>query len=415
MARGHGVVADLDRRRKISRGIHPLLGQLLDLQRDHRRRRLRAGIEPREILRDEGLRLHRIEVADDDADEIAGAVVGVPVILSLLERVAVQVARPADHRPRIAARRPEHRVELLLEAARRRAVGAEPPFLVHDVALGIKLAKDAVVKPVALHPGPELELVGGHRDEVAGEVVAGEGIHAAATGLRVDLVKLVLHDRGSVGAAGAAALLGLDEGIELAAEHAQLLGVVGGIPCVVDLAAIQTLILLCPDQPVDLVADRLLLGPILRILGGIAGADGVGALEHHVLEEVADAGDARSFVDAPHLRHPAGADDIRLVAPRHEQKLHAVGQGKLLDGHLLGQDGRRGGRGGQHEKETAGEAAQHGLVPGVSGNLFIPLARGQRPLHEGEHDLEHNQAHDRPLDPQGAAVLHQIERRLGCS
>ena len=341
MAGGHRVVADLDGRRHVPLGVHPLLGDLVDLQCHDRRRRLRARIEPREIPGDERLRRHGIEVAHHDAKQVAGTVVDVPVIHRLVEGVAVQVARPADDRPRIAARLPKHGVELFLEAARGCAVGAEPPLFVHHIPLGVKLAKHAVVEPVALHPGPELQLVGRHGDEVAGEVVAGEGVHAAAAGLGVDLIELVLDDRGRLGPSLAAALLGTDQRVEPTTEHPQFLRVVGGIPGIGDLAPLETFVLLRPDDAVDLVADGLLFGAILRVAIGVTGADRVGPLEHHVFEEVADAGDAGPLIDAPHPRHPARTDDVGLITPRHEQKPHTVVELELLDRDLLRQCRRR--------------------------------------------------------------------------
>ena len=158
---------------------------------------------------------------------------------------------------------------------------------------------------------------------------------SAATGPRVDLVELILDDRGRLGTTVAAALLGANQRIEPAPQHPQLLRVVGWIPGVGDLAAFQPVILLRPDDPVDLVPDGLLFGAILRVTLGIAGADRVGALEHHVFEEVADTGDAGPLIDAPHPGDPAGTDDVGLVATRHEQKPHAVVEREFLDGDLL--------------------------------------------------------------------------------
>ena len=65
----------------------------------------------------------------------------------------------------------------------------------HHIALAVELAEHAVVEAIALHPSPQLKLIAGHIDEVEGEVVAREGIHASAAGCRVDLVKLILDDR----------------------------------------------------------------------------------------------------------------------------------------------------------------------------------------------------------------------------
>ena len=48
------------------------IGELLDLERHHRRRLPGAGVEPREILLDQAAGLPWIEVADEDPDEVAG-------------------------------------------------------------------------------------------------------------------------------------------------------------------------------------------------------------------------------------------------------------------------------------------------------------------------------------------------------
>ena len=239
----------------------------------------------------------------------------------------------------------------------------------HDVAFRVKLAKHAVVEPVALHPGPELELVRRHGDEVAGEVVRREGVHAAAAGLRVDLIELVFDDRAGLRAAVSSSLLGPDQRVELPAEHAEFLGIVRRVPWVVDLATKKAVVLPRPDGPVDLVADRLLLGAVGRVFRGILGADRVGALEHHVLEEMADAGDARPLIHAPDPGDPAGGDRVGLVGPRHEQELHAVGERELLHRDLL-----RVGRDGEQEGDTqAGERGNaHDTDPGGGGGAFIP-------------------------------------------
>ena len=203
--------------------------------------------------------------------------------------------------------------------------------------------------------------------------MAGEGIHAAAAGLGVDLIELVLDDRGRLGPSLAAALLGTDQRVEPTAEHPQFLRVVGGIPGIGDLAPLETFVLLRPDDAVDFVADSLLFGAILRVAIGVTGADRVGPLEHHVFEEVADAGDAGPLIDAPHPRHPARTDDVGLVSPRHEQKPHAVVELEFLHRHLLRMRlGKRGQQnaGCQQEGSDQGDAtgaSEHGLAPDGGG------------------------------------------------
>jgi hypothetical protein len=119
----------------------------------------------------------------------------------------------------------------------------------------------------------------------------------------------------------------------------------------------------------------IVLGTIPIVAAGLAGADRVGALEHHVFEEVADAGDPRPLVHAAHAGDPAGADDVGLVVAGHEQKLHAVGEGELLNLHLLG-----AGRGGERQKQGDGEReAEQAGIPGVSSRLYPSPALGGDP------------------------------------
>ena len=89
-----------------------------------------------------------------------------------------------------------------------------------------------------------------------------------------------------------------------------------------------------------LIADAFLGGNDLQVFLVILGADGGRSLEHHVLEEVSDAGDAQAFIRAAGMRHPP-ARDGRLVVPLDQQQPHAVGQGFLDHRHLLGRQRQR--------------------------------------------------------------------------
>ena len=55
----------------------------------------------------------------------------------------------------------------------------------------------------------------------------------------------------------------------------------------------------------------------------VGGADGLAAFEHHVLEEMADAGNAWPFVGGADMSDPPGADGGQLGALDHE-KIHPV-------------------------------------------------------------------------------------------
>jgi hypothetical protein len=95
---------------------------------------------------------------------------------------------------------------------------------------------------------------------------------------------------------------------------------------------------LAPPQPLPQqahlgahgLAQLLLLGDQPEIGGEVLGPQDVGALEHHVFEEVGEAGDAGPFVDRAQVSHPAGGDGGGVVA-LHQESPHAVGQGVLPD------------------------------------------------------------------------------------
>ena len=77
----------------------------------------------------------------------------------------------------------------------------------------------------------------------------------------------------------------------------------------------------------DLVENRLFRGVV-------GGAERLGPLEEHVLQQVGKPALVASLVHAPHLEADPGGDGRRGVA-RHHQELHAVFQGIFL--HLVRQ------------------------------------------------------------------------------
>ena len=225
-------------------------------------------------------------------------------------------------------RLPEHGIEELVEPARGSRFGAKPPLFVHDVALGVELAEHGPEKPLRFHPEPELELVRGHGDEVDGDVVARERVHPGSAGFGVDLVELVLdHDRPLL----------LDELVETTLELDEFSRTCVGAERVVDLAEAVTLSLAAVDFA-DLFLELFLLFDDPSILDEVRRADGVAALEHHVLEKMAHAGNARTFVCGAGVSDPTGADGRELGALHHEN-VHAVCELERLDrnlGDLLG-------------------------------------------------------------------------------
>ena len=94
------------------------------------------------------------------------------------------------------------------------------------------------------------------------------------------------------------------------------------------------------EQPcllhIQLSLDRVELGDDVEVLADVRGADGVRALEHHVLEEMRDSGDAGTFVDRPHSSDPPGRD-IRIAGTGYQQDLESVLELVLDDRNFLGQ------------------------------------------------------------------------------
>ena len=301
----HGVVADDDLRVRLGVGVHALLAHLRHLARARLRRGPVAPRQAAEVALGQRLRLVGVEVADEGRGEVVGRVVQVEERQRLGAGDALDVARPADHRPTVGGRLPEQRVELLFELAGRGAVGAQPPLLVDDVALGVELAEHRVHEPVRLHPEPQLELVGGDVHEVEGEVVARARVHPRGALPRVDPAEVLLDDQ---------LLLLREEVLEPVHQRPVALGAVGGVGRVPD-----------APQPLGLEEGRLLdpqgrlhlveLGDDLQILLDVPGADGRGALEHHVFEEVCDPGDAGPLVDRSDLGHPTRRH-VRVPRPR---------------------------------------------------------------------------------------------------
>jgi len=215
---------------------------------------------------------------------------------------------------------PEHGGELLVEFAQRRRLRAKTAFLENDVALRVELSEDRVEQTVRLHPRPQLELVLGQAHEVHGPVLVGRRVQEFAPVFRVDLVHLILDD--------VLALL-QNQRIELRLELLVPRGLGRRVVHARDLAATEPVAHL-RHLVAHVVSHLLLLVDELQVEGDVLGADDVGALEHHVLKEVRDAGDARPFVRRADASHPAGGDGRRIV-PLVEQPLHSVRQSPLFD------------------------------------------------------------------------------------
>ena len=85
------------------------------------------------------------------------------------------------------------------------------------------------------------------------------------------------------------------------------------------------------------------------VFGGIARTNRVGPLEHHVLEQVGDAGDARPFIHRSNSRHPTGRDISRSFS-RKQQNPHPIVERLFLHRQLLGNgNGRQNWEGYQSD------------------------------------------------------------------
>ena len=236
---------------------------------------------------------------------------------------------------------PEHRVERLVQQPERRRIRPHPALLEHHVALGIKFAAHRIQQAVGLQPHPEFDLVRRHVAEINRHILGRERVHAGRAVGGIHFVEFVLHLH--------RALSG-DEVVELLFQFAPARCLVLRLLPVVNLTAppgraeldllgahFFTHLLLCIDD--------------LQILRVILRADGLGALEHHVLEQMRDARAAGLLIRAADVRHPA-AGDGRLVMPLDEEEVEAVGKGLFHDGNFLRahRQGERG-HGKQNERE----------------------------------------------------------------
>ena len=321
---GHRMVAQPHLRLGLGIAGHLFFRQLLDFDRAHRRRRFGAPLKPAEIFFRQLPGLLRFKVAHQAGGEVVRGVIDSVERHRLLSGDPLHVARPADHRPAVGGGAPEESVELLLEFTRGGALHSQPALLADHVPFGVELAEDRVQEPVGLHPEPQLELVGRYVHEVDREIVGGSGVHSGGAVTLVDLVELVLDDVG---------LLGLEELLEF---FSQLL-VVGGadlrVARVGDLAYAQPagerlLFLL------HLALDGIEPGESLQVLVDVGGAYRAGPLEHHVLEEVGDAGDPGALIYRTDLGDPAGRDVGVAPAGNHEH-LQAVLECMYFDVDVL--------------------------------------------------------------------------------
>ena len=186
---------------------------------------------------------------------------------------------------------------------------------------------------LGLHPHPQLKLVGGHIDEIGRHILGGEGVHARAARPAVNPVELILDQY--------VALLS-DEPVEVLLQLAIPRGLVLRLKQVVN-GAVAILHAHLAFFQAHFIAHAFLRGDDFQVLLIVLSADGGRPLEHHVLEEVRNAGDAEAFVGAPDVRHPA-ARDGRFIVPFDQQKPHPIAEILLDDGDFLRRQWQRPGQ-----------------------------------------------------------------------
>src|SRR5678815_2632766 len=77
--------------------------------------------------------------------------------------------------------------------ARDEWLAARKALLEHHISLGVKFTKHRSKQTLRFHPHPKLQFIGGHGNEISGEVGGRESVHARSTSRSVDAIKLVLH------------------------------------------------------------------------------------------------------------------------------------------------------------------------------------------------------------------------------
>ena len=265
----------------------------------------------------------------------------------------------------------------------------------HHIAFAIKLAENAVIQAVAFHPAPEFKLITWDCDEIECQVVRSECVHSTSATLCINLIEFVFDDRTNLflirfersdlcfdlfGFLRAicrlcidlsqfcfqcrkrsrvdSALLTVHRSLEVRSHLRQCWRVIGGIPRIINFSQKKPLILSGPHILIHRIPKRLLLGTEFSILLRVAGSDCVGPFEHHVLEEVRNACNARAFVGAADFGKPASRNSVWLVGPRDENKFHPVFKGEYLRGQLL-RLSRKCGQSSSGECENSSEGQFH--------------------------------------------------------
>ena len=297
-----------------------------------------------EVFLHDGHGLVRVDVADDGRDGVVRGIEGLEVFEHFLPRHVVQIASPADDRVAIGVRLKGRGVEDLPEQAARTGVGPHAPLLVHHVPFRIEFAEDGVGKAVRLQKGPHLQLIGGQLDEVLGGVTAGGSIQMSPAQPLVGLPEFILDDVFPLLPQGVGhrlielsdprfvfvliiLILGLILGRIPGYIHGRSGGLILGLIRLLKSGAVFAA--LAVELPINAV-DLLHPG---NLCWEVSGSVNFGSFEHHVFQQMRNAGPPLRIIDAPHAETKIERNGGRVV-PFDHQNLHAVFEGPLDDVEL---------------------------------------------------------------------------------
>ena len=124
----------------------------------------------------------RANVSRDDQDRVVGDIVGIVERAQLGPVDTGDVRHPPDDGPAIGVRLERERAHRLVDQPVQVVLRARPALLHHDLPLGVDRGgvEQEMPHPVRLEPEHEVELVGRDVRVVAGQVLRGVGIVAAA-------------------------------------------------------------------------------------------------------------------------------------------------------------------------------------------------------------------------------------------
>ena len=322
-----------------------------------RRRRIARG-QRAEVLLGPRLDLVRFNVSHYGHHGVAGTVVSPEVLSYLSPGQGRQVGCVSGDGNPVWMDLERGGEESVLEHAAGARLQSQPALLRHHVELGVELAEDGAGHSIRLEREPQLGAVGGKLDEVAGRLVAGDGVEAAGAFGGEKAVELVGHDQGA--------------GLVLQrADHA---------PEAQKPSRVREGCRLLQDEGVAGRVDRVEEN---RFAGRVRDSDLVGALEHHVLQNVGDPSVAQVLVDRAHRvvedqRHGGG-----LTALQHQEG-HPVGQDVADHGEGLARGGdrlhRQARESGERRKDRRGggdaSPERDAVAPGRAPQGALP-SRGR--------------------------------------